>query len=418
LRETRYPLELAARFVAEPGLGAIVPLAWRALQMCAHETYMDCPYFEQLQYAADARIEALVTYVAARDDRLARKAAQAFDWSRSTSGLTQSHYPAGTRQIIPAFSLFWIGLVHDFFMWRDDGPLVRGLLPGVRAVLDHWLQHVGTDGVINGLEGWNMLDWVPAWKDGVPPDGRRGGGASFSFLLQIALEQAAAIEDRLGEPEVAARWRRRAQELRVTAQRLYWVEARALFADDRGQSAFSEHAQSLAILAGAVPDQDRDRHSEAFLADRDLARTTIYFTHYYFEALRLLGRPERLIERLDLWRELQTNGLKTTVEMPEPTRSDCHGWAAHPMFHFFATLLGVRPAEPGFATVEIAPKLGPLERMEGTLPHPRGDIAVTAQREGTMLRMTVVLPDRVDGTLRYEGRTWPLHPGRQTLSLP
>ena len=45
LRETRYPLEMESRFDADDiRLTNITPLAVRALQMCAHETYMDCPF--------------------------------------------------------------------------------------------------------------------------------------------------------------------------------------------------------------------------------------------------------------------------------------------------------------------------------------------------------------------------------------
>jgi len=38
-------------------IDSIVPLALRALQMCAHETFMDCPYYEQLMFAGDTRLE-------------------------------------------------------------------------------------------------------------------------------------------------------------------------------------------------------------------------------------------------------------------------------------------------------------------------------------------------------------------------
>jgi alpha-L-rhamnosidase len=44
-RETRYPLEAESRFQADDArLEKVIPIAVRALQMCAHETYMDCPY--------------------------------------------------------------------------------------------------------------------------------------------------------------------------------------------------------------------------------------------------------------------------------------------------------------------------------------------------------------------------------------
>ncbi|MCB0149737.1 MAG: hypothetical protein KDE01_19095, partial [Caldilineaceae bacterium] len=84
-----------------------------------------------------------------------------------------------------------------------------------------------------------------------------------------------------------------------------------------------------------------------------LTRTTIYFTHYLFETYRLLEQPAALFERLGLWFDLAAQGFKTTPEQPEPSRSDCHGWGAHPLYHFFATLLGIRPSAPGFGQVEI-----------------------------------------------------------------
>ncbi|HEY7116126.1 MAG TPA: hypothetical protein VH475_06055, partial [Tepidisphaeraceae bacterium] len=119
LKETRYPLEMRAQFDAsDPRLVESVPILMRGLQMCAHETYVDCPYYEQLMYVGDARLEALATYAVSGDDRLARKSLLLFNESRLPSGLTQSRYPCRVRQVIPPFSLLWVAMVHDFAMWR------------------------------------------------------------------------------------------------------------------------------------------------------------------------------------------------------------------------------------------------------------------------------------------------------------
>ena len=73
--ETHYPLKKEGKFVAsDKSLTSFFPTAWRTMEMCSHETYMDCPYYEQLMYVGDTRLEVLVNYVMTSDDRLPRKA--------------------------------------------------------------------------------------------------------------------------------------------------------------------------------------------------------------------------------------------------------------------------------------------------------------------------------------------------------
>ena len=67
-------------------LDKIWEISWRTARLDAHETYMDTPYYEQLQYVGDTRIQALISYTVAGDDRLARQALEAFDESRSSGG--------------------------------------------------------------------------------------------------------------------------------------------------------------------------------------------------------------------------------------------------------------------------------------------------------------------------------------------
>ena len=69
-------------------------------------------------------------------------------------------------------------------------------------------------------------------------------------------------------------------------------------------------------------------------------------------------------------------GLTTWAEKPEPTRSDCHAWSAHPNFDLLATVAGIESAGPGFSKVTIQPRLGALQQLKATLPHPLGDITV------------------------------------------
>ena len=96
---------------------------------------MDCPYYEQLQYAGDTRIQALVSLYTTGDGRLMRNAIEQLNDSRTAEGATDARAPSVAQQYIPPFSLWWIGMVHDYYRYVDDPAFVREMLNGVRAVL-------------------------------------------------------------------------------------------------------------------------------------------------------------------------------------------------------------------------------------------------------------------------------------------
>ena len=153
------------------------------------------------------------------------------------------------------------------------------------------------------------------------------------------------------------------------------------------------------------------------LSDPDLTRTTIYFNHYLFETYRLLEQPGAFFDRMGLWFDLPAQGFKTTPEQPEPTRSDCHGWGAHPLYHYFASLLGIRPASFGFERVEIAPMPGHLSSLSGTMIHPRGQIEVALEFETDHVRGSISLPAGIKGTFRFAGKIVDLQSGTQFIDI-
>jgi len=410
--ETHYPYEFTASFESSDGrMAEVIPIMHRVLEMCSHETYMDCPYFEQLQYVGDTRLQVLVTYTQTTDDRLPRKALRLFDASRRLSGLTQSRYPSRVLQLIPPFSLWYVAMLHDFALWQGDMAFVRELISGARSVLDAYRAKIDSDGLLGGMDGWNFVDWVPGWQAGMPKDAAGGKSGIINLHLVYALRLAAELEEWLGEPEMAARHRRTAKGLMSAINRLFWNEERGLYANDLEQTQFSEHAQCLALLSGALGTAREPQIVKGLLNDPDLDRTTIYFSHYLFETYGLIGRPDLLHSRLDLWFQHPANGLKTTVESPEPTRSDCHAWGAHPLFHYFATFLGIRPVAPGFAEVEIRPQLGPLTAASGVLPTPKGNIEVSLGGEFDV----VTLPEGIKGRFVHGDHTVDLWPGETII---
>ena len=62
--------------------------------------------------------------------------------------------------------------------------------------------------------------------------------------------------------------------------------------------------------------------------------------------------------------------------------------------------------------------MGHLQRAEGKVPHPKGEIAVSLIRNGEGLSGKIVLPPGVTGTFVWKGRSTALNPGEQLLRIP
>ena len=121
---------------------------------------MDCPYYEQLQYVGDTRIQALVSLYNTGDDRLMRNAITQLDYSRMAEGITLSRYPTANAQEIPTFSLWWIGMLSDYWMYRNDAAFVKQFLPGERQVLQFFSKYQQQDGSLKNAPYWEFTDWA------------------------------------------------------------------------------------------------------------------------------------------------------------------------------------------------------------------------------------------------------------------
>ncbi len=377
LRETHYPIKFESGFeTSDPRWNNVFKISKRAVEMCSHETFFDCPFYEQQMYAGDSRIEMLVTYVMTRDARLPRKAMMMFDESRTSDGVTQSRTPSIDVQVIPPFSLWWVMMVCDYAMWRDDIPFVKERMPGVRAVLETFRKNVGSDGLLRPLPGWNFMDWVPSWSAGIPLGRNMGVNAVSNLQLALTLKSAAGLEEFLGETLLAQRNRDMAERIAEAVRRTFWSAGKGLLAEDPEKTSFSEHTQCLAVLGDFAP-EGSDLLSALLSAGDDIAKTTVYFSHYLFEAFAKENRLAEVYERLNLWFWMEDNGFMTTIESPEPSRSDCHAWGAHPLYHAHASFAGIRPASYGFSSVSIRPQPGPLNHIRTDMVHPAGLVSLS-----------------------------------------
>ena len=255
---TGYPFDVRGSFESDdPALEKIWETGWRTARLCAHETYFDCPYYEQLQYAGDTRIQALISLYVSGDDRLVRKAIRMYDLSRSYEGITCSRYPSHIPQYIPPFSLYWIGMIHDYWMHRSDDAFVRSFLPGIRTVLSWFTEKIDprTGLLKNGLPHWNFTDWATSWERGIAPESDSSGSAITTLQLAAALDDAADLMRRYDRPAEAKEYAAISAGLKKNVYEKCWDASKELLRDYIGSPTYSQHVNIMGILTavGAGP---------------------------------------------------------------------------------------------------------------------------------------------------------------------
>jgi hypothetical protein len=419
---TGYPFKLNAKFDAgNDTLNKILETGWRTARSCAMETYMDCPYYEQLQYVGDTRIQCLVSLYNSGDDRLMRNAITLLDNSRMAEGATLSRYPTANAQEIPPFSLWWIGMIHDYWIYRNDQAFIKGKLPGIRQVLWFFHKYQQADGSLKNLPYWNFTDWcdTKGWDAGVAPIGKDGASAALDLQLLWAYELAAELEGNLGMKEYASQFSSAATQLKQTIQKKYWSAEKKLFADTDDKDVYSQHTNSLAILTGVSDGVSATTLAKKILTDTVLTEATIYFKFYVFQALTKAGLGNDYLNWLNIWKKNLAMGMTTWAEISDinNTRSDCHAWGASPNIELYRIVLGIDSDVPGFKKVKIAPHLGTLTRASGTIPHPNGDLSVKYEKSGDDWKISISLPSNTPGYLLWKQKKYDLKPGENSLTI-
>ena len=416
--ETRYPVEMAASFECDdPFVMKMQPVCARSLQMCMHEMFFDCPYYEQQMYPGDSRVQYLVSGLFDTEDRLVRNAITLYDTDRRENGMIPMNCPTRGMQDALGFTCCEVMMFGDYAWNHTNRDWLKARLPGLNHTLMGMEDFLNADGLLGKTPGWNFVDWVSSWRDGVPPDGNaESPNAEMNLQYLHAILSAAITEEAVGDTTLAAHWRARAERLKAAVRKAFWCSDKALFASNVGKTKFSEHAQCLALLADVVTGEEALRCFRALVETPDLARGTIYYKHYLFTTFFKFRRADLFFRNLGFWKNCLDWNLSTILETPGiNSRSDCHGWGSHPLWHLHTGIAGVKSAAPFYGKVLVEPQPAHLKRLRSVTPTPKGGVKLELSFEDGKVSGTVTLPDGLPGVFRWNGKDRPLSPGSNVL---
>lgn len=402
---------------SDPTLDVIHRVGRRSVSLNSSDAYTDCPTREQRAWTGDSVVHQMVDLTTNDDWLLARRNVALIAGSRRPDGMLPMAVACDAEDadftIIPDWALHWVHAVWNLYRYVGDRDEIAGLLPTVEGVLRWFESFLGPDGLLRDVYGWVIIDWSSV--------DTRGASAALNGLWGRGLLEFAEMARWLGDGARAEWATGRHHDLSVGFEGLWDVERRryvdARHGDVLGDPSTrwaSEHAQAAAVVGGLVPAERHDRIAElltdaahrvhatwsapdgpaapnaeievggAYLRtgfpdpwwDVDgLVVAQPFFSYVVHDALVASGHGDRLVERLRHW---ETALARCATSWTETWFGGTisHGWSSTPTRDLVQRVLGVTPAEPGFAVAAVAPALGDLEWIEGTAPTPHGPIHV------------------------------------------
>lgn len=368
---------------------------------------------ERLPYEADSFITQLSTYAVTADDTLVR---------RSIEHL--SRHPTWPTE----WKQFFIRMVYEDWMHSGRTDLVRRYWTLMRDAKS--LRSLRReDGLLvtpcakhapspDGGEFLDIVDWAVCYRDGFV---FRPVNAVVNALHYRNLKELSEMARATGRPDEAARFEAEARQTFDAYQRVFFDRDAGRYRDGEGTDHSTVQGNAMALACGVVPPESVQTVAD-FVAAKGFSCST-YMAQFVLEALFAAGRADDAVRLMSgdgprSWTGMMEKGATITMEfwdllLEEEGRTPDmnHAWSTAPLNMIARRVFGLSPAEPGYATVRIAPQPGPLARISAELPTPRGGVrGELAFSDGTV-EGRIVLPAGVDGVFVWQGEERPIVQG-------
>lgn len=207
------------------------------------------------------------------------------------------------------------------------------------------------------------------------------------------------LAEALGKPGEAQGYKARAERVAGAFNEKLFNSKTGLYVDGEGSTHSSLHANMIPMALGLVPEPRKARVAK-FIKSKGMA-CSVYGAQYLLEALYEAGEAEAALalmlsrERRSWWnmiREGSTVALEAWGQQYKPNLDWNHAWGAVPANIIPRYLLGVRPLEPGFKRILVAPQPGSLAHARGKVPALPGAVQVDYAKSDSGYRLSLELP--------------------------
>jgi hypothetical protein len=337
---------------------------------------------ERLAYEADAYLDQLGYYAGDADPRIARAT---FD--------RLMKFPTWPSEWAPHM----VFMAYADWMHNGDTTWLAAHYEGLKTkLLD---ERLGPDGLVMStpeqIRRGDNVDWPVNERDGYVFTSVNTVVNAFHLR---ALEEMSELAEALGKKQEAASYFERETTEQAVFQQKLFDPARGLYRDGVGTDHASFHANLFPLAFGLVPADSRP-HIAQWLVGRGMAGS-VYAAQYLLEGLFENGEDAAALALMTApgdrsWRHMVDSGATITWEAWDqkykPNQDWNHAWGAAPANLLPRFVLGAQPLAPGWSRALIQPHPGTLTWVQGRMPTPRGELALSWKRDRNFT-LTLTLP--------------------------
>jgi alpha-L-rhamnosidase len=383
----------------------------RALLNNHHGIPTDTPVYEKNGWTGDAQLTARAALYnfdmgrfyekwlddfadAQRSDGEVPPIVPTSDWGYSDWGDGES----GIRSPNPAWDVAYALIPWWLYRHEGDRRILERHYEGLTNLLSYFGDHA-EDGVIDdGLGDWLAPGHGEIRQ--VPPEGPAITSTAYYYG---AADVLASVADALDRPDDADRYRSLADEIYEAFDDRFFDADAGVYATGETDE-YRQTSNVVPLAFGLVPDDRRDLIVANLVAnvveehDGHLD-TGIVGTRFLLPVLTETGHVDLAYEvatqtTYPSWGHWIENGATALYEMWElDSRTRDHHMFGSIDEWFYEYLVGIRPLEPGYGTVEIRPyPPSELESAAGEVDTVRGTVATNWRRDDDSFALDARIP--------------------------
>lgn len=369
-------------------LNRLYEIGYRALELCSHNVFEDCPYYERVQYPADSRIAARIAMLNCGDTALAEQAIIHYRHSIRENGLTAGSYPSRSPVYLPIWSLHYAAMVYELYQYKGDSKLLEENLWAIRRVLEFFMRHRCQEGGIGKLPYWDMVDFARDWFWlGEAPKSDKQSSAYVTFFVAEILKYYQEMSEIVGN-KFDALWAEDIYNQLKKESEIFYDKEKKVYADNTDFDTYSYLANAAAILGGICEDKELLKHC----AEVDKITIPAFFgQNLVFDAAFKCGDLTTAEKIMADRKKMLVPGRTVTPEGTPIPRSECHVWTAMANYGLYQLYTGFKILEPGGTKIRITPLKDSKINFRSALVLPRGIM----EFESTDGKCRIKIPDNV-----------------------